>query len=69
MLISFLTTLNNIRKNRVIDSSKDLKLVLVGKTEINVEGREDVISLGFVDEADKYAAIAGAVALIQPSKI
>ena len=50
------------------DSSKDLKLVLVGKTEINVEGREDVISLGFVDEADKYAAIAGAVALIQPSK-
>lgn len=50
------------------DCTDNLKLVLVGKTEIDIEGRNDVISLGFIDEDEKYAAIAGSVALVQPSK-
>ena len=36
-----------------------MKLVLIGKEIINVPQREDMISLGFVSETDKYDAMAG----------
>lgn len=46
----------------------DLKLVLVGKSVIEVPEHKDIISMGFVSEEEKYNAIAGARALILPSK-
>ena len=46
----------------------DLKLVLMGKEGIPVPQREDIVSLGFVDDADKFNGIAGAKVLILPSK-
>lgn len=46
----------------------DLKLVLMGKEVISIPKRDDIISLGFVDDDDKFAGIAGAKALVLPSK-
>lgn len=46
----------------------DLKLVLMGKAVIPVPDRDDIVSLGFVDERDKFDGIAGARALVLPSK-
>ena len=46
----------------------DLKLVFMGKEVIKVPEHEDFISLGFVDDEDKFNGIAGAKALILPSK-
>lgn len=46
----------------------DLKLVLMGKEVISIPQREDIVSLGFVDDADKFAGILGAKALVLPSK-
>ena len=40
----------------------------MGKEGIPVPQREDIVSLGFVDDADKFNGIAGAKALILPSK-
>ena len=45
----------------------DLRLVLVGGLKMNIIPRDDVVSLGFVSEEDKVAAIAGAQCLIVPS--
>lgn len=53
-------------KNRNKDS--DLKLVLVGKEIIEVPKADDIISLGFVSEEDKYGAIAASKFLVLPSK-
>lgn len=44
-----------------------LKLVLMGKADIPIPDHKDIVSLGFVDEADKYAGMEGALALIQSS--
>lgn len=44
------------------------KLVLVGKEIIDVPKSEDIISLGFVDEIDKFSGIAAARFLVLPSK-
>ena len=46
----------------------DLKLVVVGKLMMEEPASDDIRSLGFVSEADKYSAIAGAKALIMPSE-
>ncbi len=46
----------------------DLKLVLLGKSVIDIPDSEDIVSLGFVSEEDKFDAIKGAKALILPSK-
>lgn len=49
----------------------DLKLVLVGTGSYQVphEHRDVVVELGFLDEAEKRAALAGAVALVNPSEL
>ncbi len=52
-------------KDRNKDS--DLKLVLVGKEIIDVPKSDDIISLGFVSEEDKYNAIAASRFLVLPS--
>lgn len=53
-------------KNRHKDS--DLKLVLVGREIIDVPKADDIISLGFVSEEDKFNAIAASRFLVLPSK-
>lgn len=46
----------------------ELKLVLMGKEIISVPKREDIVSLGFVDDQDKFDGIAGADFLVLPSR-
>jgi glycosyltransferase involved in cell wall biosynthesis len=46
----------------------DLKLVLMGKAVIPVPERDDILSLGFVSDEDKFDGISGARALVLPSK-
>lgn len=45
-----------------------IKLVLMGQEIMEVPGREDIISLGFVSEEDKYDGMAGAELLVLPSQ-
>lgn len=49
------------------EASHDLKLVLIGKANIPIPDREDVLSLGFVPEEDKFDAIRAAEVLMMPS--
>ena len=44
-----------------------LTLVLVGGSQMDIPLREDIIPLGFIDENDKWTAIANAKCLINPS--
>lgn len=44
-----------------------LKLVLAGEEIVELPGHPDIIVTGFLDEADKHAAIAGSLALVQSS--
>ena len=44
-----------------------LKLVLVGKPVIPVPKDQDIVSLGFVEEQEKYNGIAAAQMLVLPS--
>ena len=53
-------------KKRHADS--DLKLVLMGKEMIEVPKRDDIISLGFVSEEDKFSGIKASKFFILPSK-
>ena len=53
-------------KNRHKDSS--LKLVLAGKEIIKVPKADDIISLGFISEEDKFNAIAASEFLVLPSR-
>lgn len=46
----------------------DLKLVLMGKPVCEIPEDDDIISLGFVSEQEKFDGIAGALSLILPSK-
>lgn len=46
----------------------NLKLVLMGKSVIEVPKHEDIINLGFVSDEDKFNGIAGAKLLILPSE-
>lgn len=50
------------------NNKNDLKLVLMGKAVIPVPKDTDIISLGFVDDQDKYDGMAAAELLILPSK-
>lgn len=45
----------------------DLKLVVIGKGDIKLEGRKDIVDLGFVSEEDKADAFAAATLTCQPS--
>jgi glycosyltransferase involved in cell wall biosynthesis len=46
----------------------DLRLALLGKKEMALPQNPEIISLGFVSDEDKFSGIAGARALILPSK-
>ncbi|MDD6655860.1 MAG: glycosyltransferase family 4 protein [Lachnospiraceae bacterium] len=46
----------------------DLKLVLMGKEMMDVPARDDILSLGFVSEEEKYDGMSGADFLILPSE-
>ncbi len=45
----------------------DLKLVLVGRSQMEIPKRDDIIPLGFLGEEDKFAAISNSRCLIMPS--
>ena len=47
---------------------KKIKLLLMGKEIIEVPKSDDIISLGFVDEKDKFSGIAASQFLILPSR-
>ena len=47
----------------------DMTLVLAGTVRMEIPDRPDVQVLGRVSEEDKAAALAGAVALVQPSRL
>lgn len=49
-------------------SESRLKLVLMGKAVCEIPKHEDIISLGFVSEEDKFSGISGAKCLVLPSK-
>jgi len=44
-----------------------LKLLLVGRSQMEIPKRHDIIALGFLSEEDKFAAISHAKCLIMPS--
>lgn len=46
----------------------NLKLVLVGKGNMPIPKNQDIIVTGFVSEKEKYDAIAGAFAMVTPSR-
>ncbi len=54
---------NRFKKNH----NSNLKLVLMGKPAMDIPKSDDIISLGFVDEQDKFDGIAGAKFLLLPS--
>lgn len=45
----------------------NLQLVLVGRPQMKIPRRKDIVSLGFISEEEKFHAIAGAQCLIMPS--
>ena len=49
-------------------NSGSLKLVLMGKSVIDIPKHPDIINLGFVSDEDKFNGIKGAKALVLPSK-
>lgn len=49
-------------------NNNDLKLVLAGKAVIPVPKDSDIISIGFVEDEDKFDGIAGAELLVLPSE-
>lgn len=46
----------------------NLKLVLMGKEIVKIPKRDDIVSLGFVEEWDKFSGMAAAEFFILPSK-
>ena len=44
-----------------------LKLVIVGRSQMEIPKRDDIIALGFLSEEDKFAAISNSKCLIMPS--
>jgi glycosyltransferase involved in cell wall biosynthesis len=46
---------------------QDVKLVLVGDALVDLPKSDDIIVTGYLESEDKQAAIAGALALVQPS--
>lgn len=64
-LFDYLDYYNAKRKEK---GQTPLTLVLVGKEILEVPKRDDIISLGFVSENDKYAAILESEFLVLPSR-
>lgn len=50
------------------ETSNNLKLVLVGKTVMEIPNEESIISLGFVSDEDKFAIIQESELLVLPSQ-
>ncbi len=48
-------------------AAKNLTLVLVGREEIVIPDRDDIMALGFVPDEDKFNALAGASLFLMPS--
>ena len=63
-MFSFFEQYKEEHKNKF---KTDLKLVLMGKPVISIPKRDDIISLGFVDEQMKYDVMSGAKFLWMPS--
>jgi glycosyltransferase involved in cell wall biosynthesis len=55
------------QRNPKITAAGDLRLVLLGEKLIDVPNRSDIVVTGFVDEATRDGALAGALALVHPS--
>lgn len=49
------------------ETGRDVKLVLVGRSNLELPSRPDIIPLGFVSEEDKFDAIRAADVLMMPS--
>ena len=49
-------------------NKNDLKLVLMGKAVVDIPESDDIISLGFVSDEEKFNGIKGAKALVLPSR-
>ena len=47
----------------------NLKLVLIGKSSMEISKHQDIVLTGFVSEQDKFDGISGALAMIAPSKV
>jgi glycosyltransferase involved in cell wall biosynthesis len=45
----------------------DLRLSLVGRAQMEIPGRKDIVQLGYLSEQEKHVAIARAQCLIMPS--
>lgn len=50
------------------EEKNDLKLVLVGKAMMEIPHHSDILSMGYLEEEEKYQAIKGAKALWMPSE-
>jgi len=50
-------------------ASGNLQLILIGKLGMEVPESSSIRYIGFVDEAEKLSAMAGAIAVMQPSKM
>lgn len=46
----------------------DIKLIMVGKGEMEIEDHNDIITTGYVTDEEKQDAIAGAMAMVTPSR-
>ena len=49
------------------ETGRNVKLLLIGKSNIELPEHPDLMSLGFVSEADKFDAIRAADVLVMPS--
>jgi glycosyltransferase involved in cell wall biosynthesis len=49
------------------DNPSSLKLLLIGKPVMQIQKHPDIISIGFVNEEDKYNGMAAAKMLVLPS--
>lgn len=49
------------------ENVSDLKLLLVGRSHMEIPRRDDIIPMGFISEEDKFTAISHAKFLIMPS--
>lgn len=46
----------------------NIKLIMVGKGEMKIECHDDIVTTGFVTDEEKQDAIAGAMAMVTPSR-
>ena len=49
------------------NTTSDLSLVLIGRSQMDIPERKDVVHLGFVSEGDKFRVMSKAKCLIMPS--